>query len=199
MKLIMKQVSSLEKIRGGKVDGIAPVGNVTLLQGESFSYQIALETSDRTTTALTLESPLEQYITLYSVKATPADFPVYSDADDDYLIKEPGLMPDLLLPLCKENLFVRTTENASAVWVKVDLPRNIAAGHYPVTVTATASAGKNSDTAAISQTMWLNVPSSPSGSMWTALPISTKCPFTARSTGPSSISTWLWLPKWAST
>ena len=157
MKLIMKQVSSLEKIRGGKVDGIAPVGNVTLLQGESFSYQIALETSDRTTTALTLESPLEQYITLYSVKATPADFPVYSDADDDYLIKEPGLMPDLLLPLCKENPFVRTTENASAVWVKVDLPRNIAAGHYPVTVTATASAGKNSDTAAVSQTMWLNV------------------------------------------
>ena len=155
MKLIMKQVSSLEKIRGGKLDGIAQIGSTTLLQGETFSYQIALETSDRTTATLTLESPLEQYITLYSVKATPVDFPVYSDADDDYLIKEPGLMPDLLLPLCKDDLSVRTTENASAVWVKVDLPRNIAAGRYPVTVTVTAKA--SSDVATTCQTMWLDV------------------------------------------
>lgn len=155
MKLIMKQVSSLEKIRGGKLEGIAQIGSATLLQGESFSYQIALVTSDGTTAALTLESPLEQYITLYSVKATPVDFPVYSDADDDYLIKEPGLMPDLLLPLCKDKLSVRTTENASAVWVKVDLPRNVPAGRYPVTVTVTAKAG--ADNAQVCQTLWLDV------------------------------------------
>ena len=130
MKLIMQQVSSLEKIRGGKLGNITQVGSATLLQGETFSYQIALETSDRTATVLTLESPLEQYITLYSVKETPADFPVYAGADDDYLIKEPGLMPDMLLPLCKDDLSVRTTENVSAVWIKVDLPRNVPAGRY---------------------------------------------------------------------
>lgn len=155
MKLIMKQVSSLEKIRGGKLGNVTQVGSATLLQGETFSYQIALETSDRATTVLTLESPLEQYITLYSVKETPADFPVYTGADDDYLIKEPGLMPDLLLPLCKDDLSVRTSENVSAVWVKVDLPRNVPAGRYPVTVTATA--GKKEDIAQVCQTLWLDV------------------------------------------
>lgn len=155
MKLITKQVSSLEKIRTGDIAGAAEVHHATVLRGESFSYQIAMESTDNAVTRLTLESSLAQYIKIYSVKNVPADFPVYSDADDDYIIKEPGLVPDLLLPLRKDDATVRTTGAASTVWITVTVPEELPAGQYPVKIHILSSIG--AETAEAEQVMVLDV------------------------------------------
>lgn len=134
MELILKQVSSLEKIRPcgiGTVDGLK---ETLVLGGQSFSYQIALQTPERVELSAQVESPVAPWVKLYAVVNTVMDVACYSSADDDYITKEPGIMPDMLLPMEGKDALMHLTNQAGAIWVQVQVPENTPAGRYPVTV-----------------------------------------------------------------
>ena len=97
MDLILKQVSSLEKIRPCGIGEAKPVHTARVLGGQSFSYQVALQTTERLEITAVAESALSPK--LYAVVNTVMDVACYSSADDDYITKEPGIMPDMLLPM----------------------------------------------------------------------------------------------------
>ena len=135
MEVLLRQVSSLEKIRPVGIGDVKALDKGMVMGGQSFSYQIGLQTPDRVEFTAQVDSPVAQWVHLYAVVNTVMDVACYSTADDDYITKEPGIMPDLLLPMEGENRLLHLTNQAGAIWVKVDVPENMPAGSYPITVT----------------------------------------------------------------
>ena len=99
MEVLLRQVSSLEKIRPVGIGDAKALDKGMVMGGQSFSYQIGLQTPDRVEFTAQVDSPVAQWVHLYAVVNTVMDVACYSTADDDYITKEPGIMPDLLLPM----------------------------------------------------------------------------------------------------
>ena len=134
MPLTVKQVNPLEKIRVTDELNYSEITSAKVLKGERFSYQLAL----RGTWALLsveVESKLKDNIKVYAVENAVMDYVVDGYAtDDDYITKEPGIMPDILLPF-EENGSVKMISGMSkAIWIRVDVPKDITAGDYKVNV-----------------------------------------------------------------
>lgn len=155
MNLCVKQISGLEKVRTNGIESFKTIREQSLLGGESFSYQLAISTTERTDLKVSVSSPLSEHIKLYEVKNTIIDFAVYDGADDDYLTKEPGIMPDILIPIESENEIIRFVNDSGAIWVSVKIPENTPAGSYPITVSLTSSNAFEEIT--IKQTLTVNV------------------------------------------
>lgn len=144
MEFELRQVSSLEKIRPAGIGDAKPVEKKLLMGGESFSYQLALQTPERVEISGRVESQVANWVQLYAVVNTVMDVACYSTADDDYLTKEPGIMPDMLLPMEGKDELMHLTNQAGAIWVKVDVPENTPAGTYAITVKLHAASPKES-------------------------------------------------------
>ena len=139
MAYIVKQISSLEKVRVGSNIDYNEINAKTLLKGERFSYQIAYNINVCTTAKLSVESELKDYVKLYSVENVVMDMPVsYVEAglDNDYITKEPGLMPDVLVPMEERDNILVANGGSSAIWVELNLPEDIKPGSYSVTIKA---------------------------------------------------------------
>ncbi len=77
-------------------------------------------------------SKLAGYIRLRSVEAVPVDYlPPKYDADSVY--HKPGLYPDLLRDL-ENNSFSTVFNQWRSIWVTIDVPEDLPAGEYPLTV-----------------------------------------------------------------
>lgn len=156
MNIIVKQISSLEKVRPGEIFNCRGIQRKTLMRGESFSYQIAVYTPGSIRVAVTATSPLgDDRIKLYAVKNIAMDYPIYPGSDDDYITKEPGLMPDMLMPLEYENNSIHIAGESGAVWVTVNVPEDAEPGVYPVDITLNWS--DSSESAQIKEVMLLDV------------------------------------------
>lgn len=155
MKITVKQVSSLEKILPGGFGEVLTVNRQTLMRGETFSYQIAIESQDNMEFKPEIDSPLKDSIKLYAVKNITADYPSYPDTDDDYITKSPSLIPDLLMPIEIEKNFIRAANGAASLWVTVKIPQDTAPGEYPITILLSAT-GWNT-TVSVTQTMTIEV------------------------------------------
>ena len=66
---------------------------------------------------------------------TPVTDPAIDKAVEDYITYEPGLMPDLLMPLDAQRNRTSITANVNTMWVRIDVPKDAKAGVYPVKVT----------------------------------------------------------------
>ena len=132
----IQQISALEKVRLTDRPNFREITESIVLPGERFSYQIACFGDEKLSFRIRMESPLAEYVKLYNVCHSPMDAPVWSkNADDDYITKEPGLMPDLLTPLANNNYMLQARETgANALWVRIDLPEDLAAGTYKVDI-----------------------------------------------------------------
>jgi len=134
MAMKVKQVSSLEKIMTKNYDDAKTIYQKTVMGGESFSYQLAICPDDFVDIFFTVQSPLKEAVSLYEVRNTVMDLPIYSYAiDDDYITRSAGTMPDLLLPLEAEKP-MRLVYEAGALWVEVNVPENTPAGTYSVEI-----------------------------------------------------------------
>ncbi|MBR4864852.1 MAG: DUF4091 domain-containing protein [Oscillospiraceae bacterium] len=161
MELILKQVSSLEKIRPGGIGTVDGLEEALVLGGQSFSYQIALQTPDRVELSARVESPVADWVKLHNVVNVVMDVACYSSADDDYITKEPGIMPDMLLPLEGKDALVHLTNQAGALWVQVQVPENTPAGRYPITVklhAATLKEEMDAETTLVLEVLGQNLP-----------------------------------------
>lgn len=134
MNFSVTEVSSLAKVR--TVDDVVSscMEKKYILGGESFSYQIVLDSDVRANLAVGVSSPLKDFIKLYSVDDVVMDLPKFPNADDDYITFEPGKMPDLLTPLENMNNRIIVNNAPRSIWVKVDIPKDYPAGKYPIEI-----------------------------------------------------------------
>jgi len=134
---VVKQVSSLEKVRHDSDMNYMEIFCINALQGERFSYQIAIKSDEHTRAYVKVISPLSEYIKLYNVENAVMDAAVVRDEafdDDGYITKEPGIMPDILKPLGEADNIWMSYRNAASLWVEVNVPRGIQAGEADICI-----------------------------------------------------------------
>ncbi|MBO5069706.1 MAG: DUF4091 domain-containing protein [Roseburia sp.] len=140
MEIKIKQISSLEKVRvNDKLDHVE-IHKKSVLAGERISYQICMKSAEPVLITASVESPLADCVKLYHVKDAYMDVPVTADvAMEDYITQEPGFMPDILVPMEETNDRLSLSNRVSTLWVKVDVPKAVAPGIYPVNIKLTAN------------------------------------------------------------
>lgn len=132
----IKIVSSLEKICGPYLESLKEITFITALPGETVSLQFAVNTEEIPIYAQPeLVSQFGDATRLYAVKNVIMDFAKADDAKDDrnYLSDESGVMPDLLLPISKQNGYVMPQNKCIVVWCEINIPKDIKSGEYDVT------------------------------------------------------------------
>lgn len=135
MELIVKQVSSLHKIRSTDTLDLPQLTEKTCLAGERLSYQISLKSRKELIADVAVESTLAEHIRLYRVREVNMDYPVYPDnPEEDYITLTPGPMPDILVPLSEENDRMIVRDTPGSIWVKADIPRGCKPGNYTIKV-----------------------------------------------------------------
>lgn len=135
MKAEIKQLSSLEKIRSADDIPETEINSSYMLAGEVYSYQEILSCDSLCIVKIRVNSPLKKYINLYEVKKAVMDFPAYEHSrDDNYITFEPGLMPDILVPLEEQNGYISIDNSIAAIWVEVCVPRGFQADKYEITI-----------------------------------------------------------------
>ena len=135
MEWKIKQISSLEKVRATDNLNYDEIHKKCVLAGERLSYQISMKSDCRMFVTASVESQLSAYVKLYQVKEVCMDMPATEEVPvDEYITLEPGLMPDLLIPL---NIMT-VSQHSGSIWVKVDLPSDMAAGTYEIQIHLTA-------------------------------------------------------------
>ncbi len=102
------------------------------LAGEKGAFQLAFKGGERSSLVqLKIDSAIAEYITLYRVKQVPVGYTAPQEADEDYLRKDSGLFPDLLMPPDNEHLRLYP-DHWEAVWLEIALPKDFAGGEYPI-------------------------------------------------------------------
>ena len=133
-----KVLSSLEKVFLDEEPKAKERLKGMALKGEKYSFQWAFcrDFENECGTQryrLDLESPLKEYIHVYTVRNVACELPAYLyEKDEDYLRTQPGLFPDALEEVAPN--FVLMPWQWRAVWVMVDIPKDAKPGKYPITL-----------------------------------------------------------------
>ena len=131
MELTIKNISSLEKVRNVKImNELEEITSAKVLAGENYSYQVCCTTEVRVETKIRVESLLQDHIKIYCVNDVIADR--IEPHDEDTLLTEPGLVPDLLFPLEYQRNESFIVKEGVTFWLDVQVPKNFPAGTYPV-------------------------------------------------------------------
>lgn len=134
-----KLTSSLEKcFWDTEIKNIPEHRSASALRGERYSFQMAWRGTDATldqkkTMYLNIDSSLKDYITVKSVESVPVRFPVYKTwTDPDYLRTEPGLYPDLMIPVPESGRVYTIYADTRCIWVDVEIPNDCPVGEMPI-------------------------------------------------------------------
>ncbi len=127
------QISSLEKVRSFQ-DIKNEVTKVSLLGGERFSYQLIVQWQEPVCCEVQLRWPFASKI--YLQRDVVMDFPKSPWVHDgDYLAEEPGLMPDLLVPLEQQGNRQLLRPGLNRFWVELRVPEGAQPGDCRAEVT----------------------------------------------------------------
>lgn len=127
------QVSSLQRVfLDGRCD-LTEHNCDSVLKGERYSYQIAYKSSEKFFAEIVIDSPLSQFITGRSVGNVPSELPVYESDCEFCERNEPGLFPDVLFPIENNRVLIKR-QNFYALWITVDLPKDMDAGDYEIKI-----------------------------------------------------------------
>jgi hypothetical protein len=135
MGIVLKQISDLEKVQLRAPLDFKEINSYTVLQGQRLSYQVLISTDDiwDKKEKVWIESELSDHIRLYCVKDVVVDKPSRENVtDENYLLTEPGMLPDVLVPIEHQNNYVTLFNAHVVMWVKVDVPADCAPGKYSV-------------------------------------------------------------------
>ena len=132
----VKAVSSLEKVFvDSSIDNLLELNKFSMLKNEKKSFQIAFKATKNERVAISVESPIDDFLNVSVVKNIQSDFPVMKNADDYYIKKEAGLYPDLLCPVDGGCTF--ETDGACAFWIEIS-PANddvLPVGEHKISIT----------------------------------------------------------------
>ncbi len=138
---IFSQCSSLEKIFLNTASVDDSFNTASVLKGEELSYQIAHKYKNRTADhvtkselLITINSPVADIATIYSVGNVPSELPAYPDnCDEGYITTSPGFFPDVLYPI--EGNKIESFNNAyRAIWISVRTTSETKAGKFPIEI-----------------------------------------------------------------
>ncbi len=148
-----KITSSLEKaIVSSEIESYPELKSLGALKGERISFQLlhtfVYETglgwdSKKTLAKITIEGDLAKYATMRDVCNVPIERPTLqgSGNDDNYITKEPTLLPDVLRPLHVGNQVCVTAGVLHSVWIDIEIPKRIKKGKHTVTVKLESNGG----------------------------------------------------------
>lgn len=148
-KLDTLQVSSLEKVYGD-CSRFDRTEELYVLRGEEFSYQIVCtgETDDffeRGTLTIEAQTDIDADINITRVQNVPVGMASFPDHfDDDYLTKEPGYLPDALIPI-ENNMLEFVSGIPHVLWVNVKPHENAACGTHKISVKLTDNTGTQAE------------------------------------------------------
>ncbi len=138
-EILIKNVSSLEKrFSGERLENVPEYNGASALRGERFSYQIAYTCRDmrgdvKKSLYYKVTSGIPAKITVSRVDSVPVRMPMYRiDADDYYISREPGLYPDLLVPVTEKTQLFAFKDEYMCLRVDVEIPVDAPAGVYPI-------------------------------------------------------------------
>ncbi len=145
-KFVFGLASSLEKVFPAQAPKALPEGAViSALKGDVPAVQLFYAKAPKEgeynyTQPFTLRvSGAPAPARFRSVELVPSDFPCYEHADDNYLTTEPGLFPDVLRPMPDAKVIPKANQYR-AVWIDFPELKDVPAGEYKITVTASADA-----------------------------------------------------------
>ena len=129
MLLNAKIVSSLEKILPGKeLDDYPEHTRMSALLGEKISVQVILKNapSDSTRTLISpkLGGELAKYASAKRVLGVPVTMPSPDKNSEFYLDTNPGIYPDILLPLSYGGSIRTNAGILGNLWIDIELPEN---------------------------------------------------------------------------
>ena len=136
MKCKLKLVSSLEKVFFNECTGVNEITSGSMLSNEVYSFQLVcyVETTRLQTRFLSkikVESELEPFIQVKQVDYVPSLVPAYvGDMDNEYLLTQPGLIPDPLKPV-QDGVIVLAGNQSRSFWITVE-PKNVKPGIYDI-------------------------------------------------------------------
>ena len=130
MELNTRIVSSLEKVFAkDDVSTLPRESRIRALRGErvafQFVYKMELAEGDdcyRMMFTPKIEGALAEFTTVRRVMQVPVVKPVCTSGDDNYLSKEPGLFPDLLIPLTYGGRLRCDHNVLGTLWIDIDVP-----------------------------------------------------------------------------
>ena len=131
MSFKAKLVSSLCKV----FPAVAPDKTIrwgSVLHNEIFAFQVAYYSDEFwSDIEISIDSPLEKYISVRQVGLVPVDYlPVL---DEDSLLKSPGMAPDLLQELWQNRIMTAIGQWRS-LWISVNIPADAPSGIFPVKI-----------------------------------------------------------------
>lgn len=106
-------------------------------RGETLSLQLAYTCSQDAAFSIRVVSEIAGAVRLRRVELVPCDYPCHPVWDDNYLVTEPGLYPDLLLPLEPGEEVQSVSGQWRSLWIDVEAQP----GAYEVTLQAIDSQG----------------------------------------------------------
>lgn len=137
--LRIKIISSLEKcFPDQSVKSKPELKSASFLKNERYSFQVCYHRDEfldsKVFDHLTVESPLSDCINVYKVQYVPCIKTCFSErCDDDYERTAPGLYPDLLEPI-RKNEYLPTNGIFRSLWFEIDPNGTVEAGEYPITI-----------------------------------------------------------------
>lgn len=135
MDFQVKQVSSLNRIFLDGECEFTPVKKAKVLKGERYSYQLAYKSDSKFTAKITVDSALGNAVSIRAVGNVPSELPCYPDKTDYCERTKAGLFPDVLFPV--DDTLVVKPYNWYSLWITAEIPADINAGDYSITVTIT--------------------------------------------------------------
>lgn len=148
MPITIKQISALNKVKLYEKLNFDQKNSFSALQGQRVSYQVAIDTNDirEKTSKIWVESSIKDYVRLYRVKDVIVDKPSRGFvSDENYLLTEPGILPDALIPLEYQGNLAAISGGNVVIWVKVDIPFDLAPGKHNVRLCIEAGYEGNAD------------------------------------------------------
>lgn len=137
----MRSVSSLEKcFTTEKIETKPEFTRATAIKGERFSFEVLYSSDDspagwKYVAHYKLSSPDNSCVKVSRIDSVPVRMPMYkSDEDDNFISKEPGLYPDLMIPITEENQLYIFRGELMSLWVDVEIPEDANAGAFPIDI-----------------------------------------------------------------
>ena len=139
MPIFTKFISSMEKcFLDEKIDSKKEIKSISMLRNERLSFEFAYTTDGYSPKAycnLKLENPFGENLKLFKIEQVPVFMPAYPGGyDDNYLRTEPGLYPDLLLPLDEKLPFVVVYNQLRSVLVTIEDTDGLKPGDYTLKI-----------------------------------------------------------------
>ena len=140
-KVILKTIAETEKcFLDESINDKKEYTKASMLLGERFSYQIAMVTDgyplgiDNTWCRVKVDSPIADWVKIQRVENIPVRMPLTVDCpDNNFLRREPGLYPDLLMPITPDTE-IAVTKRLQSLWVDIYVPEEAEGGEFPINI-----------------------------------------------------------------